>query len=162
MNGIYEGSILTNDWTSFPIAYGVVVYLFEGIGMIIPIEQKMKYPESFPKVMWFVFFFLEYLNCLCSWVAFLVLNNVPFPLQPPPRTVHLTIATVVCLFGLIGYLAFYQCTQAPILNNLPANGPLVITTVWSLNVALIFTYPIMMYPVFTIIEKAIFGDVRYG
>mmetsp|Transcript_36978 Transcript_36978/g.58168 ORF Transcript_36978/g.58168 Transcript_36978/m.58168 type:complete len:460 (-) Transcript_36978:1885-3264(-) len=122
--GIPEGALLRNDWSSFPIAYGVVVYLFEGIGMILPIEQKMKHPEQFPKVMW---------------------------------SVHLLVATLVSAFGLVGYLAFYLCTAAPIVDNLPPTGPLVVTTVWSLSIALIFTYPIMMYPVFVILEKALFG-----
>jgi amino acid permease len=66
--------------------------------------------------------------------------------------VHLFVATVVSAFGLVGYLAFYNCTQGPIIGNLPSSEPLTLAVIWSLNVCLHFTYPIQMVPVFQILE----------
>jgi solute carrier family 36 (proton-coupled amino acid transporter) len=121
-NGIEEGTIGYFDIKTFPIAFGVAVYLFEGIGLILPLEVKMKKPEDFKAIMW---------------------------------GVHLLIATIVSSFGLIGYLTFFQCTVGPIIDNIPPDGILFLVTVWALNVALLFTYPIQMYPVFVIVEKAL-------
>ena len=118
-NGIPEGAFLRAPWGSLPIAFGVNVYLFEGIGLILPLESKMENPKSFVGIMW---------------------------------GVHLFVATLVSAFGLVGYLAFYNCTEGPIIRNLPATGPLIAVTVWGLNVCLLFTYPIQMVPVFQILE----------
>lgn len=37
-----------NDWTLF---IGTAIFTFEGIGLIIPIQETMKHPEKFPKVL---------------------------------------------------------------------------------------------------------------
>ena len=67
--GVPDGAWTHFDWGTFPVAFGVIVYLFEGIGLILPLECKMKHRESFGVVMW---------------------------------GTHLSIATVVASFGLIG------------------------------------------------------------
>ena len=121
-HGIAHGAVGYFDVRTFPIAFGVAVYLFEGIGLILPLEAKMKKPEDFKPMMW---------------------------------GVHLIVATVVCAFGLIGYLTFYTCTLGPITNNLPGDGPLIVTTLWALNIALLFTFPVQMFPVFEIVEGAL-------
>jgi len=121
-HGIAPGAVGYFNVRTFPIAFGVAVYLFEGIGLILPLEAKMKKPEDFKPIMW---------------------------------SVHLIIATIVSAFGLIGYLTFFTCTEGPIISNLPGSGPLIVTTVWALNVALLFTYPVQMFPVFEIVEAAL-------
>lgn len=40
-----------NDWTLF---IGTAIFTFEGIGLIIPIQESMKQPEKFPRVMFAV------------------------------------------------------------------------------------------------------------
>lgn len=119
--GVDMEFILRMDWSTFPIAFGVVIYLFEGIGLVLPLEQKMEDPSKFIYVMW---------------------------------AVHLFVAVAVSSFGLLGYSAFYLCTKGPIILNLPNTGILVSVTIWTLNVCLLFTYPIQMVPVFQIIEDA--------
>lgn len=126
-DGINGDVWLRTNWSTFPVAYGVVIYLFEGIGLILPLEQKMRDPSKFRGVMW---------------------------------SVHLSIATVVAAFGLLGYISFYLCTKGPIIKNLPGAGPLVTVTVWGLNVSLLFTYPIQMVPVFQIIEDSLLEPSR--
>ncbi|KAI0157718.1 transmembrane amino acid transporter protein-domain-containing protein [Xylariaceae sp. FL1272] len=39
-----------NDWTLF---IGTAIFTFEGIGLIIPIQESMKHPAQFPKVMFY-------------------------------------------------------------------------------------------------------------
>ncbi len=118
--------MLTRDLTAgstLPVAFGVVVYLFEGVGLILPLESKMRHRAHFPLVMW---------------------------------GVHLSVATVVAAFGLVGFLSFVEGTCGPIIKNLPGSGWLVVLTVWGLNVCLLFTYPVQMLPVFQIAEDALF------
>lgn len=117
---------LTRAWltgATLPVAFGVVVYLFEGVGLILPLESKMRHRVHFPLVMW---------------------------------GVHLSVATVVAAFGLVGFLSFVEGTCGPIIKNLPGSGWLVVLTVWGLNVCLLFTYPVQMLPVFQIAEDALF------
>ena len=40
-----------NSWTLF---IGTAIFTFEGIGLIIPIQETMKHPEKFPKVLGWV------------------------------------------------------------------------------------------------------------
>jgi proton-coupled amino acid transporter len=40
-----------NDWTLF---IGTAIFTFEGIGLIIPIQESMEHPKKFPKVLGFV------------------------------------------------------------------------------------------------------------
>ena len=127
--GVPVGAWLYTPWSSLPIAFGVNVYLFEGIGLILPLESKMQRPKSFVGIMW---------------------------------GVHLSVATAVAAFGLVGYLAFFNCTQGPIIGNMPQDGPLIAVTVWGLNVCLLFTYPIQMVPVFQILEDLLLGPSRRG
>ena len=51
-NGIADiASFNPQDWTLF---IGTAIFTFEGIGLIIPIQESMKEPKKFPKVMGFV------------------------------------------------------------------------------------------------------------
>mmetsp|Transcript_15290 Transcript_15290/g.33115 ORF Transcript_15290/g.33115 Transcript_15290/m.33115 type:complete len:550 (-) Transcript_15290:601-2250(-) len=99
--------------------FGVAVYCFEGIGMVLPIRNSMQKPEDFKKI----------------WGA------------------AMGIVTVLYLsFGLVGYLAFRDTTDEIITRNLPPNGVSVLVKV-SLCVGLYFTYPIMLFPVFELMEE---------
>lgn len=40
-----------DDWSLF---IGVAIFAFEGIGLIIPVQQSMRHPENFPKVLFAV------------------------------------------------------------------------------------------------------------
>lgn len=40
------------DVKTLPIFFGVAVYAFEGIGLVIDIEKSMKHPEHFEKCLW--------------------------------------------------------------------------------------------------------------
>lgn len=57
------------DWTQLPEFYGTAVYSFEGIGLILPIQNAMIEPERFPRVL---------VICMLSiLVLFLFIGEVP-------------------------------------------------------------------------------------
>ncbi|KAF1335939.1 Amino acid/auxin permease, partial [Globisporangium splendens] len=57
------------DWTEFPQFYGTAVYSFEGIGLILPIQNEMKDPHLFPRVL--------ALCMLLILLLFLVIGELP-------------------------------------------------------------------------------------
>ncbi|CDK24334.1 unnamed protein product [Kuraishia capsulata CBS 1993] len=56
-NGVQDVQRFNRD--SWSLFIGVAIFAFEGIGLIIPVEQSMKHPEQFPKVLLAVI-------CVCS------------------------------------------------------------------------------------------------
>ncbi|KAG7379200.1 hypothetical protein PHYPSEUDO_008897 [Phytophthora pseudosyringae] len=57
------------DWSQLPEFYGTAVYSFEGIGLVLPIQNAMAEPERFPRVL---------AGCMLSiLVLFLFIGEVP-------------------------------------------------------------------------------------
>eukprot|EP00466_Bigelowiella_natans_P009631 jgi/Bigna1/81725/fgenesh1_pg.83_\ len=44
-------SVSAAKWAGLPLFFGIAVFAFEGINMILPVEQSMKEPEKFPGVL---------------------------------------------------------------------------------------------------------------
>lgn len=57
------------SWSELPEFYGTAVYSFEGIGLILPIQNEMQRPELFPRVL--------AICMLAILVLFLILGEVP-------------------------------------------------------------------------------------
>ncbi|KAM7196436.1 Transmembrane amino acid transporter domain containing protein [Rhypophila sp. PSN 637] len=55
------------DWTLF---IGTAIFTFEGIGLIIPIQESMKRPEKFPKVMFVVMIIITTLFVVMGAVSY--------------------------------------------------------------------------------------------
>lgn len=55
------------DWTLF---IGTAIFTFEGIGLIIPIQESMKRPEKFPKVMFVVMIIITTLFTVMGAVSY--------------------------------------------------------------------------------------------
>ena len=55
------------DWTLF---IGTAIFTFEGIGLIIPIQESMKQPEKFPKVMFAVMVIITTLFTVMGAVSY--------------------------------------------------------------------------------------------
>ena len=55
------------DWTLF---IGTAIFTFEGIGLIIPIQESMKRPEKFPKVMFVVMIIITTLFIVMGAVSY--------------------------------------------------------------------------------------------
>ncbi|KAF4041917.1 Transmembrane amino acid transporter protein [Phytophthora infestans] len=63
-----ESSLLV-DWSKLPEFYGTAVYSFEGIGLVLPIQNAMAEPERFPRVL--------ALCMVAILVLFLFIGEVP-------------------------------------------------------------------------------------
>ncbi|TYZ65282.1 hypothetical protein PybrP1_013189 [[Pythium] brassicae (nom. inval.)] len=116
---------------SWALFLGTAVYCFEGIGLVLPIYDAMD-----PKV------------------------------QPHfPRLLALCILFLVALFSLFAgvvYAAFGQDTQSVVTLNLPAASTSSATVAVQLtySLALVLTYPLMLYPVVKILESYVFAHRR--
>lgn len=55
------------DWTLF---IGTAIFTFEGIGLIIPIQESMKHPEKFPKVMLLVMVIITVLFTVMGAISY--------------------------------------------------------------------------------------------
>lgn len=108
---------------NYGLFLGTAVYVFEGIGLVLPIYNSMdaSIRHTFPKV-------------LKTTIGFLV--------------------SFFCVFAGVVYAAFGTETQAVVTLNLPSNGINggTIAVQVAYCVALIFTYPLMMYPALMILE----------
>ena len=116
------------QWHNFnPKHYGLLlgtaVFVFEGIGLVIPIYDGMDSTvrHRFPSV-------------LCYTISFLV--------------------AFFCFFAGIVYASFGSKTESVVTLNLPNNGINggTISVQLAYCFALVFTYPLMMYPALMILE----------
>ncbi|KAK8101261.1 uncharacterized protein PG998_007326 [Apiospora kogelbergensis] len=55
------------DWTLF---IGTAIFTFEGIGLIIPIQESMKQPAKFPKVMFYVMIIITLLFTIMGAISY--------------------------------------------------------------------------------------------
>lgn len=85
MSGIGPGIVNFNS-ENWAVMLGTVVFAFEGIGMILPINAAMKTPENFPRVLSLVMFLITtvlLVFAILSYLAFgtetkqVILLNLP-------------------------------------------------------------------------------------
>lgn len=53
--GVADIKLFNSSWTLF---IGTAIFTFEGVGLIIPIQESMKHPEKFPRVLGIVMAFI--------------------------------------------------------------------------------------------------------
>lgn len=126
----------SSTWENFnsqnwALFLGTAVYCFEGIGLVIPIYDAMD--DSIKH---------KFPRILSSTILFLV--------------------TFFSLFAGIVYAAFGQNTQSVVTMNLPSAGVsgATMTVQLTYSLALVLTYPLMLYPVVKIIEGYMFPHRR--
>eukprot|EP00545_Synedropsis_sp_CCMP1620_P002945 CAMPEP_0119015182 /NCGR_PEP_ID=MMETSP1176-20130426/10602_1 /TAXON_ID=265551 /ORGANISM="Synedropsis recta cf, Strain CCMP1620" /LENGTH=517 /DNA_ID=CAMNT_0006968451 /DNA_START=36 /DNA_END=1589 /DNA_ORIENTATION=+ len=76
------------------------------------------------------------------------------------KSVIFGITILCCLFGTAGYLAFGDQTMAPITLNLSHAGGEFVKI--ALALALYFTYPIMMFPIHSVLEGRLSSTTTSG
>jgi len=108
----------------FPFYFSVAIYCFEGAGMILSLEESLA---------------TEIRDQFRSYFV---------------RTI-LAITTLYITFGVAGYLSYGPETNEIITLNLPTNEGFnfAILVKICLCFSLFFTYPIMLFPVTSILEK---------
>ena len=108
----------------FPYYFSVAIYCFEGAGMILSLEESIA-------------------EDLRSSFKNYFIHTI------------IGITTLYITFGTAGYLSYGADTQDIITLNLPNDGGFnfAILVKCCLCVSLFFTYPIMLFPVFSILEK---------
>lgn len=79
-----------------------------------------------------------------------------------PRILTLTVAligTIYATFGISGYLAFGDATQDVVTLNIQGHGGLATTVKLFLCAGLFFAYPLMLFPVFEVLQPAVLKAV---
>lgn len=110
--------IVAVNWEGLPIFFGCVVFAFEGIGLIMPIQAVMAEPTHLPRLLRFGMLFL---------------------------------GTLYAIFGTVCYMAFGLGTQAMVTFNIPA-GKISSFLRLFYCFAISFSYPVMIFPVFQLLE----------
>ncbi|CAI5742552.1 unnamed protein product [Hyaloperonospora brassicae] len=105
--------------SALPFFFGVTSYCFEGVGMVLLLENSMQNKRNFTPI-------------LVSTVVI--------------------VTTLYATFGICGYLAFGNDTNAIITLNFDGIGGLVTLVKVFLCLGLFFTYPVMMFPVFEVLQ----------
>nr|XP_053654392.1 proton-coupled amino acid transporter-like protein pathetic isoform X2 [Cherax quadricarinatus] len=102
-------------WASLPLYFSSSIFAFQGIGLVLPLENKMKTPREFGGLTG-------------------VLN-----------TAMMLVVCLYASVGFFGYLQYGSTVQGSITLNLPASDPLAQTVKLLMAIALYMTYPLQMY-----------------
>merc|ERR1711892_469556 len=105
----------------FPIFFGTAIFAFEGISVVLPIENQMSKPKD-----------------MLGWNG--VLN-----------TSMVTIAGLYIAMGFFGYLKYGGETAASITLNLPQGDVLAQSALCMFSIAILFSYALQFYVVMDII-----------
>lgn len=112
-------NLVAVNWSDLPVFFGLAVFTFEGIGLVLPIQRSMAQPEKLPTLL---------------------------------RIAIVFLALVFVSFGLVCYCAWGDQTDAMITFNL-GSGQLTSFLRLFYSVGVFFTFPIMMFPVFQLVEQ---------
>lgn len=112
---ISERSMATLSWTKLPLFFGTVIYLFEGIGLILPLKNSMKHPANFSRP-------LGVLNIGVGMQTILFLS-----------------------LGIFGYWKYGDETESSLTLNLPTDEVLAQTVLLILSFGVILGYAIQFF-----------------
>ena len=99
----------------YPLFFGTAIFAFEGIGVLLPLENKMQTPRAMRR-------WNGVLNTTMSIMTCLFVST-----------------------GVLGYLKYGEDVEGAITLNLPVEEPLAQVAIIMYSVAMFFTYPIQMY-----------------
>lgn len=132
----------SSDWSLF---IGVAIFAFEGIGLIIPVQQSMKHPEDFPKVLLAVISLCCFLFIGIGWLCYqtygddvqtMVILNLP---QDSYAVVSIQFfyALAIMLSVPLQLLPAIRLMESRIFKKLPS-GKVDSKTKWYKNIFRIF------------------------
>ncbi|KRY51011.1 Proton-coupled amino acid transporter 4 [Trichinella britovi] len=103
------------SWDTLPLAFGTIMFSFEAITVVLPVENRMKTPVDFT-----------------TWNG--VLN-----------TSCIVVTLFYIAFGFFGYIRYGDGIQDSITLNLPYDNPLCRTVKILIAIAVAFSYPLQFY-----------------
>jgi len=98
-----------------PLYFGTAIYAFEGIGVVLPLENQMKTPKD-----------------MKGWNG--VLN-----------TSMITVSCLYIAVGYFGYMRYGEAVQGSITLNLPVHEFLATVVKLSMSLAIFFSYALQFY-----------------
>ncbi|XP_059079613.1 proton-coupled amino acid transporter 2-like isoform X2 [Tigriopus californicus] len=104
-----------SSWGQLPLYFGTAIYAFEGIGVVLPLENKMKHPRD-----------------LKGWNG--VLN-----------TSMVIVICLYIAIGFFGYLKYGDDVLGSITLNLPVEEWLAQAVMVMMSVAIFFSYALQFY-----------------
>ncbi|OXA56591.1 proton-coupled amino acid transporter-like protein CG1139 isoform X2 [Folsomia candida] len=107
--------VIFSSWHQVPLYFGTALYAFEGIGMILPLENKMKTPQDFG-------------GC------FGVLNISMF-----------IVGLLYIAVGFFGYLKYGDAAVGSVTLNLPQGEWLAMGVRLSMSVSIFLSYALQFY-----------------
>lgn len=102
-------------WTKIPLFFGTAIYSFEGIGLVLPLQNEMKQPEQFTR-------------------RFGVLNI--------GMTI---VTCLLVIMGFLGYLKYGDNVQGSLTLNLPQQDILAQAVQLTICLGILFSYALQMY-----------------
>ncbi|KAK8379494.1 hypothetical protein O3P69_019424 [Scylla paramamosain] len=112
-------------WAGLPMYFGSAVYAFEGIGLVLPLENNMRTPQAFGG-------FNGVLN-----------------------TAMMVVVCLYAGFGFFGYLTYGSAVQGSITLNLPFDDALAQAVKILMALAVFLSYPLQMYVPYEILTPSI-------
>ncbi|KAK7079824.1 hypothetical protein SK128_017929 [Halocaridina rubra] len=112
-------------WDTMPLYFGAAIYAFEGIGLVLPLENQMKNPQRFRGPLG-------------------VLNIGMF-----------IVVCLFAAMGFFGYLQYGDEAHGSITLNLPPNEGLAQAVKIMIATAVYLTYPLQMYVVYEIFTPSV-------
>jgi len=113
------------SWSQFPLYFGTAIYAFEGIGIVLPLENQMRHPSA-----------------MKGWNG--VLN-----------TAMTIVACLYIAVGFYGYLQYGEKVTGSITLNLPPDEILASLVKLMMSLAITFSYPLQFYVAVDIINSYI-------
>ncbi|GMH58825.1 hypothetical protein TL16_g02695 [Triparma laevis f. inornata] len=149
------------DSTYFIHVLGVSVYCFEGVGLILPLEASAANKETFPKVLCIVLSAITVVMLFFGCLGFAAYGDKVLS----PITLNLEgsrgdLVKVRMRSEATRMWSSTDETQTTLYTNssLRSSARFASLAKVCFCVGLYFTYPIMMFPVNTIVESRIWGD----
>lgn len=112
---ISERKLAVLSWTKLPLFFGTVIYLFEGIGLVLPLKNSMKNPSNFSRP-------LGVLNVGVSMHTVLFIT-----------------------LGVFGYWKYGDYAEGSLTLNLPKNEWLSQTVLMILSFGVVLGYAIQFF-----------------